>query len=219
MAVPPKFAGTRLIFGSPPAITSASVPHTRHTIEFFLDYCCPYSAKIFNTINQSLIPLISDNSAWAPAVELIFRQQIQPWHPSSTLMHEAALAVLQVAPSKFWDFSTALFKAQRDYFDVNVVNETRNTTYERLAKLAGSVSGVDGAKVLEKLLVPDKPDESGDLNLGNAVTADVKLFTKIHRLLGTHVTPTVIFDGVVQNDVSSSWTADQWKEFLTKNVV
>ena len=57
-----------------------------------------------------------------------YRQQIQPWHPSSTLVHEAGVAVLQTQPDKFWEFSKALFDKQGDYFDVNVVNEPRNKT-------------------------------------------------------------------------------------------
>jgi protein-disulfide isomerase len=216
MAVPPKFAATRLVFGAPVS-SSASVPPARHTLEFFLDYCCPYSAKIFTTITKSLAPLIRENPKWAPSVELVFRQQIQPWHPSSTLMHEAALAVLTTSPERFWDYSEALFRQQRDYFDVSVVNETRNQTYGRLAALAGTV-GADENTILDFLRISDKPGPNGELNEGNKVTADVKVFTKMHRLVGIHVTPTVILDGVVRNEISSSWTADQWKEFLTQNV-
>lgn len=76
----------------------------------------------------------------------IFRQQIQPWHPSSTLTHEAAYAVLQVQPDKFWTFSEKLFEKQKEFFDVSVVNEGRNKTYERLAKVAAEV-GVEEKKV------------------------------------------------------------------------
>jgi protein-disulfide isomerase len=216
MAVPPRFAATRLVFGSPVS-AHASVPPARHTLEFFLDYCCPYSAKIFKTITGTIAPLIRDNAAWAPAVELVFRQQIQPWHPSSTLMHEAALAVLATSPERFWDFSAALFAQQRDYFDVAVVNETRNQTYGRLARLAASV-GADEARVLDQLRIPETAAEGGDLNVGNKVTASCKIFTKMHRLVGVHVTPTVIFDGVVRGEIGSAWTADQWKQFLEENV-
>ena len=218
MAVPPKFAGTRLVFGEAKA-TGTSVPATRHTLEVFLDYACPFSAKIFKTLTEQIAPVIKANPAWAGSVEFVFRQQIQPWHPTSTLQHEAAVAVLQLAPDKFWAYSAALFREQKSYFDVNVVHETRNDTYARLAKLAASEVGVDEQAVLDRLLVPDKPAADGSLNVGNATTADVKLFTKIARLLGVHVTPTVIFDGVVQNDVSSGWTVEQWQEWLGKNVV
>lgn len=59
------------------------------------------------------------------------RQQIQPWHPSSTLVHEAGVAVLQTQPDAFWRFSQELFARQQEFFDANVVNEPRNKTYIR----------------------------------------------------------------------------------------
>lgn len=115
---------------------------------------------------------------YSSRLQVIFRQQIQPWHPSSTLTHEAGAAVLQLAPEKFWEFSAALFKHQKEFFDVNVVNETRNKTYERLAKIAGSV-GVDEQKVLALLVIPETPASPGALNVGNQVTNDIKWMTKV----------------------------------------
>ncbi|KAH7156558.1 thioredoxin-like protein [Dactylonectria macrodidyma] len=216
MALPPKFAGQKLQFAAPPSEASP-VAHTTHTAELYLDYCCPFSAKIFRTLNNAVIPAIKANPKWASGLALVFRQQIQPWHPSSTLMHEAALAVLRIAPERFWEFSGVLFDDQAGFFDVNVVNETRNDTYRRLAKVAAK-AGVDEEEVYKLLVIPDKPGENGALNAGNQVTNDVKLITKMNRLIGVHVTPTVVFDGVVQ-DVSSGWTLEQWTEWLTKNVV
>ena len=217
MAVPPKFAGHKLVFADA-AATGTSVPAVRHTIEVYLDYVCPYSAKIFATLDGTVAPLIRANPAWASLVEIIFRQHIQPWHPSSTLTHEAGVAVLKVAPEKFWAFSAALFRAQNDFFDVNVVREARNDTYKRLAKVAAGV-GVDEAAVLALLTVPETAAADGSLNVGNATTNDLKVLVKMGRLTGVHVSPTVIYDGVVQNDISSGWTGDQWKEWLGKNVV
>jgi protein-disulfide isomerase len=126
--------------------------------------------------------------------------------------------VQRLAPTRFYDFSEALFKAQKDYFDVNVVNESRNNTYKRLAKLAASSAGVKEDEVYKLLAVPEKPNSDGDLNLGNEITNDLKVIVKMGRLVGVHVSPTVIFDGVVNNDISSSWTGDQWLEWLNKNV-
>jgi len=37
--------------------------------------------------------------------------------------------------------------------------------------------------------------------------------------VGVHVTPTVIFNGVVENSISSSFTKEQWEEWLEKNIV
>ncbi|KAI4907478.1 hypothetical protein J4E90_009507 [Alternaria incomplexa] len=209
MALAPKFAGQKLA-------SSAIQPKAIHTLELYLDYVCPFSAKMFKTIyetplRKTLLEKYSDR------VVTIFRQQIQPWHPSSTLVHEAAYAVQKVDSSKFWDFSQKLFAQQKDFFDVSLVNETRNATYKRLAKIAGSV-GVDEAKVYGLLEISDKPGEDGALNSGNGVTDDVKVQVKANRLTGVHVTPTVVFDGVVNNEISSSWTAEQWEEWLEKNV-
>src|ERR1700744_1919912 len=154
-----------------------------------LDYVCPFSAKMYHTLNSSIRPLLHQKYT-TPGVRLIFRQQIQPWHPSSTLVHESGAAVLRLAPNKFWDYSALLFEHQKEYFDVNVVNESRNETYKRLVKLAGSVGDIDERTILDLLLVPDKPDEDGGLNIGNKVTDDVKFQIKANRVTGVHVTPT-----------------------------
>ena len=125
----------------------------------------------------------------------------------------------RLAPDQFWAFSAALFEQQVSFFDLGVVDETRNATYKRLAKLAEeSLDGVDGQKVYELLEVKEGED-AGVRNAGNAVTGDVKLIVKMARLTGVHVTPTVVFDGVVAGEISSGWTGEQWEEWLGKNVV
>lgn len=146
---------------------------------------------MFNTVYNSVLPVV--NQKYSKNLQIIFRQQIQPWHPSSTLVHEAGAAVLKASPEKFTAFSAALFEKQTEYFDVNVVNESRNETYKRLAELAGSV-GVDESQVYDYLKISDKPGEDGSLNTGNQVTNDIKVMVKANRLVGIHVTPTVVFN-------------------------
>ena len=162
---------------------------------------------MFNTVYHDVFPIAEKK--YPGKVQFIFRQQIQPWHPSSTLTHEVGVAVLKLAPEKFYPFSAALFDKQTDFFDVNVVNESRNHTYERLAKLAGGV-GIDEKAVLDLVHISDKPGKDGSLNTGNGVTNDLKLQVKVihcldiescaheihqaNRLVGVHVTPTVLFD-------------------------
>ena len=85
------------------------------------------------------------------------------------------------------------FDKQTDFFDVNVVHEERNKTYQRLAKIAGGV-GLDEKKIYSLLEVSDKPGKDGSLNIGNGVTDDIKVMVKTNRLLGVHVTPTVLFN-------------------------
>ncbi|KAF7864077.1 hypothetical protein EAF04_007042 [Stromatinia cepivora] len=200
MALPPKFAGQRFVATAVPVL---------HTLELYLDYVCPFSAKMFNTIYTSVIPLIKQK--YSSKVQIIFRQQIQPWHPSSTLVHEAGVAVLALSPQNFYPFSASLFKQQKDFFDVNVVNETRNATYKRLAKIGGEV-GIDENKMYDLLKISDKPGEDGALNSGNGVTDRLKVLVKMNRLVGIH------FNGAVENSISSSFTAEQWEEWLDKNV-
>ncbi|KAG4420899.1 hypothetical protein IFR04_005983 [Cadophora malorum] len=206
MALAPKFAGQKF--------TASNAP-TLHTLELYLDYVCPFSAKMYNTVYSSVFPLIKQK--YASKVQILFRQQIQPWHPSSTLVHEAGVAVLKLQPSKFFEFSKALFDDAKSFYDVNVVNETRNKTYERLAKIGGKV-GVNEQEMYKLLHISDKPAEDGSLNTGNGVTNELKVLVKMNRMQGVHVTPTVVFDGVVENGISSSFSAEQWEEWLEKNV-
>lgn len=97
------------------------------------------------------------------------------------------------------------------------MNETRNKTYERLAKIGGQV-GVSEQGLLELLWIDDKPASDGSLNTGNGVTNDIKVLVKMNRMQGVHVTPTVVFNGVVENGISSSFSGEQWAEWLEKNV-
>ncbi|KAL2019712.1 hypothetical protein VTK56DRAFT_9249 [Thermocarpiscus australiensis] len=230
MAVPPKFAGHKLQFAAPqtPETAAGVSSTTTHTLELYLDYVCPFSARLFHTLYTSVIPLLrekeksgqllSRGGGGGGGLAIVFRHQVQPWHPSSTLAHEAGLAVLQLAPGRFWEFSAALFARQRDFFDVSVVNETRNETYRRLARIAGSV-GVDEQQVYERLEVGDRAAEDGSLNIGNRVTNDLKVLIKMARLVGVHVSPTAIFDGVVNNEISSGWGKQEWADWLERNVV
>ncbi|KAI6083542.1 hypothetical protein F4821DRAFT_262792 [Hypoxylon rubiginosum] len=214
MTLNPKFAAQRLVFGQAPSIAEG-IPPAAHTLELFLDYVCPFSAKAFKTVYHEVVPLIKANPKWASSLQIILRQQIQPWHPSSTLVHEAAVAVLRVAPEKYWAFSDALFKDQRSYFDEAVASETRNDTYKRLAKLGATV-GVDEKTLYELLEIADKP--SDPRNGGNKVTDDLKLQIRYARFVSMHVTPTVVFNSIVDNNISSSWTKEQWEEWLKKNI-
>ena len=100
MALAPKYAGHRFIAG---AGSNSSATPALHTLELYLDYVCPYSAKLFNTVYHSVFPIVEKK--YPQKVQFIFRQQIQPWHPSSTLVHEAGIAVLKTKPEAFWQFS------------------------------------------------------------------------------------------------------------------
>ena len=52
-----------------------------------------YSAKMANKIETILKPLLGPGGKYEGKVKVIVRLHVQPWHASSTLTHEAGLAV------------------------------------------------------------------------------------------------------------------------------
>lgn len=176
-------------------------------IGVYLDYCCPFSAKMYKTLFGQVAPNYGNK------LKVTFHHQVQPWHPQSTMMHESALAVAKVAgDDAFWKFSAALMETAETYYDVNTFDMTRRQIYESLAELAASV-GVDKAAVLEELFLSEAALAEGQKNPGNGVTQSLKWEVKASRQMSMHVSPTTTLNGLVY-DTSSGWTLGQWKELL-----
>lgn len=165
-------------------------------------------------------------------VNIVFRHQVQPWHPSSVLVHEAALATaIHGGPGRacwFWAYSYLIFERQSDFFDLKVVDETRNQTYQRLVGLFGElfkkdVSRVDEGEAVKELLdmlvVGHERGKRGTMNIGNRVTDDLKLCIKLARQNGIHASPTVVWDGLVERDVESSFGEKEWDLFFEERIL
>ncbi|KAI0353129.1 hypothetical protein OH77DRAFT_1427920 [Trametes cingulata] len=195
------------------ALVIAGTYEAPHTLEVFLDYVCPFSAKIALAIDKVLKPLFAPGGKYAGKVKVIFRNQVQPWHASSTFVHEAGLAVARVAPDDFWKFSLALFAKQGEYFDIPTSTLTPTQIREKLTALVAETIGDDKAAPF-KDLVTLKSSPNG----GVAVTDDLKYTIKFSRQNGIHVSPTVLWDGLIANEISSSWGEKEWTEFLEKKV-
>jgi hypothetical protein len=102
------------------------------------------------------------------------------------MTHESALAVERVDPSKFWDYSMALFAKQTTYYDSSTATETRLDMYKRLAKLAEDSVGVSAEEVLKYLYFePVATGSSEGHNIGNAVYLSVSVQLAYPRLLMT----------------------------------
>jgi hypothetical protein len=87
------------------------------------------------------------------------------------MTHEAALAVERVDPSKFWDFSLALYANQTRYYDSSTATETRLDMYKRLAQLAEESVGIRAEDVLKYLnFEPIQIGSAEGHNVGNAVS-------------------------------------------------
>ncbi|KAJ7034141.1 hypothetical protein C8F04DRAFT_1102379 [Mycena alexandri] len=184
-----------------------------HTLDIFLDYVCPFSAKLALAIDSVLVPLLGPNGKYHQKVKVIFRPQVQPWHAASTFVHEAGLAAARVSPDSFWPFSLALFKRQGEYFDIPTSTLTPLQIREKLTALAAEVVPANAvANFSDLLALKSSP------NGGNAVTDDLKYTIKFSRQNGIHVSPTVLWDGLVANEISSSWGEKEWTDFLAAKV-
>ncbi|KAG8753292.1 hypothetical protein FRC12_011593 [Ceratobasidium sp. 428] len=205
-------------------------PDAPHALEFYLG-----NAKIFlKAIDPTLKPAITGSGGYAGKVRVLIRLQPQPWHGSSTFLHEAAIAVGRVAPDKFWEYASIVrlplpllptspvsyavlthepqvFKNQETFFDIPASTLTPTQIREKLVALVPE--GVDKSKVADLLTHKTTP------NGGVDVTDDLKYNIKLGRQNSIHVTPTALWDGLIANDVSSSWGEQEWDKFLSSKVL
>eukprot|EP00127_Corallochytrium_limacisporum_P002378 Clim_evm19s119 gene=Clim_evmTU19s119 len=179
----------------------ARLHEAKVVIQLCLDYSCPFSAKMMGTLAGGVMDKHSKDVCW------VFLNQVQPWHPQSTMKHEASLVIAQQAPEKFWDWSIDLFKiAPQKYLDRMTWDVGRNQWYDMLAAdLPPENYGLPSQSFLKALKNPDG---------GNDATPDLKYFTKYCRQTGLHVTPTIVCNGIIDLNVSSSWTPEQWDEYI-----
>jgi len=220
MALPPNLAQL--------ALGKATAPHT---LELWLDYLCPFSAKQLLGVEEHVFPLIFGSGAkYENRLRLIIRPTPQPWHATSTYAHEAALASARHTPpsasksgatetdvkqNAFWTASLALMREQKRFFDVPAKDLTAEQIRDQLASIvAQALSGADSQKgEIRSAIAPQ-----GDGNAGSSVVPDLKYSVKIGRQNGVHFTPSVSFNGLLVNDISSSFGAKEWSEWLEKNV-
>lgn len=194
----------------PPPLPPGQLGHSlgpldaRVTLGGHLDYVCPYSKKAYKAIRRQVGPHYQGQS-----FRFVFHHQVQPWHPQSSLTHEAGLAVAKVGGEEaFWQFSDALFDSQEDFFDLAVHNKTRPDIHQDLAKLAAQSAGVSQAAVLEELSFPPN-----DPHPGSNISKVLKWYIKEGRQMGVHVSPTLSVNGLIV-DSSSSWQLDEYRELL-----
>lgn len=201
MSLLPRFYKSHYIKSANPAAT---------TVELYLDYQCMYSAKLFKNWYRDIIKTDKGGD-----YNFIFRNYIQPWHPSSSMVHEASFAYAALNPSKFWEFSLELFEKIEEFYDTASAGISRNALYERIYDVVIKPNKellVDRDEFLSYLTI--KLTTSNHQNSGNKVQNDVKYFTKIGRQNGVHVTPTVLIDGIKEQKIESSTSIEQVLQLL-----
>ena len=172
----------------------------RVTLAAFLDYTCPFSRKAFRALEGAVAP----HYASSGNLRVVFHHQVQPWHPQSTMLHEAALAVARTGGDEaFWAFSRALFDRAEDFYDQSAYSKSRGQLYADLSELAAaSCASLEAGDVLRLLSL--QPDSAG-----NAVTEELKWAVKFSRKRGIHVSPTTLLNGI-EFDSSNSWSLSEW---------
>ena len=209
-----------------------------HVLELYVDYQCPFSAKILRNFDQDVVPLIiGEGARFKDQVRVVVRPTPQPWHVSSMLTHESALAVARIAlddpqetvdPSRnaFWIYSQALMREQERFFDNAVRSKTPDQVRGELATIAVNVLGEDIRRAKRPAVVRDLGGQplgqavknwtkvSDEGNTGSAIVPDLKYAIKIGRQNSIHITPTALWNGVVEPSISSSFGQQQWIEFL-----
>ncbi|KAJ3091757.1 hypothetical protein HK102_013524 [Quaeritorhiza haematococci] len=177
-----------------------------HVIEAYLDLTCPFSKRFLTNFLNNIYPYIE--KSYPNKVQFVFRNQVQPWHPQSAVLHEVTLAVEKIKPSAFIDYVLLIYQNFERFSDEQVYGKSRKQLHEELAELAEQV-GVAKSEVLQFF---------GSSSDGPSVVADFKYHIKLSRQNSIHVSPTVLFDGLIDSSVSSSWGFDEWKPWLEKNI-
>jgi hypothetical protein len=214
-------------------------PEPLLTLECFVDYCCPFSARIFKRLTEDVIPHYNKTSE-GPKIKLIFQQIPQPWHPQSATMHESYVtfpsplplfnkrsqtfltrfffllscsvcAVRHLYGIKFTnEWQTLLMAHREEFVDALCQDESRNQISSRLAKLAATIEGIEEEAVMDRMSVNVTENAK---NSGSASIRVLKFYVKQHRQLGIHVSPTTRINNMIV-ETSSGWTLSEWNCFL-----
>ncbi|SCU97104.1 LAMI_0F08900g1_1 [Lachancea mirantina] len=181
------------------------------TVELYLDYCCPFSSKLFLNWYDSVIPEIQKQLG-ADSFQFQLIQVPQPWHASSCYMHEAGLAVARLSPDNMIEFSRRLFEGQTKWFDEPTFEKSRSQIGQGLAQFAEKHAGVPASQIYDLIEIKNSGGEAK--NGGNAVTNDLKYFVRYQRQNGVHVTPSVAVNGVILPAIESSTSAEDVVKIL-----
>ncbi|GEQ72282.1 hypothetical protein JCM33374_g5969 [Metschnikowia sp. JCM 33374] len=189
-----------------------SRPRTKapNVVNLYLDYNCPFSAKIFFKFLE-IIPLLEKR--YPGTFQFVFVNVVQPWHPNSVLLNEFSLVVADllrkddpnISNEMFWIVSGSLFRNKEKFYDSATVSLGRNETYKHIYDVVQEEVELlfDQNDILDKLYIKEETDTAKASNGGNFATVDIKYFTRYLRTVGVHVTPTVSVNGIVNDSISS----------------
>ncbi|KAG7665271.1 uncharacterized protein J8A68_001327 [[Candida] subhashii] len=185
-------------------------------VNLYVDYNCPYSAKIFPKFYNTVIPKL--NEKYPGRFQFVYVNVIQPWHTNSNLVNEFGIAYAKLLRENandsvdsnraFWELSRVLFEKIESFYDTSNIQLTRNEIYEQIYDVVSKELELvfPREQILEQLVIKSSETPS---NEGNATATDVKYFTGYLRGVGVHVTPSVSVNGIVSDAISSGTPEDE----------
>lgn len=209
--ISPKFSSTHYYHSARTLASGKSF--TPHVVNLYLDYNCPFSAKLFLKLKPQVIPKLQE--LHPNKFQFVFVNVVQPWHTNSNLLHEFSLVVAKLlrgnlekdidSNTLFWDVSEVLFENKELFYDTANVNLNRNEIYQQISDLVFEKLSLPFSKddVLRELTIQSETEKEKQSNSGNGATVDLKYFTKYLRNVGVHVTPTISINNIVNDSVSS----------------
>ena len=165
--------------------------HGPHLFEVFLEPTCPFSSKALFKLDD-LLEQAGDNR-----ITIKVRLQSQPWHMYSGVIVRCILAASTLELGKEAAKAVMLAVAKhRDEFEFERHCRGPNldcTPNELIAR----IEDYSGIRLAEAFAIPD-------------LDREIKRHCRYARQNGIHVSPTFMIDGLVQADMSSGDTVEQW---------
>jgi protein-disulfide isomerase len=159
--------------------------------EMFLEPTCPFSARAFGKLDETLAAAGADN------VTIKIRLHSQPWHMYSGVIVRCVLAASTLPAGKEAAKSVlAAVAAHREEFEFTRhcsgpnMDATPNQIIARLENYCGLT-------LTDAFAIPN-------------LDREVKWHTKYARQNGIHVTPTFMIDSLVAPDMSSGDKVSDW---------
>jgi hypothetical protein len=140
MALPPTLRALQL--------GDVSAPNV---LEVYIDFVCPFSRKQVLGLRDHVVTHLSSGN-----FKIILRPYVQPWHWTSTLTSEGALAVARLASrnspeqlakpdtNAFWLFAVELMEKQEEFFEAPARSKGADELRQELTSLAVGLFGGGG---------------------------------------------------------------------------
>jgi hypothetical protein len=165
--------------------------HGPKLFEVFLEPTCPYSVRTFNKLDDFLAAAGEDR------VTLKLRLHSQPWHLFSGVVVRCVVAASTLPEGKAAAKAVlAAVAAHREEFEFehHASGPNRDATPN---DIIARLEGYSGLKLMDAFAIPDL----------DAVT---RWHTRYARQNGIHVSPSFMIDGLVQPDMSSGDSVEDW---------